>query len=345
MKRIPWVVLQVTAASVLSIHCGNNNPPAEVSQPQAQPNLGDRRLESIQAELDLLRVQLAALEPPAVVPPSTPGQLLEVTLPPPTFNMVYIPPGNFQMGSGPEEPGHSENETLHNVSLSQGIWMASTELTQGVHWTVTGQAGSDTDWDISCVNCPAVTFDWEDAIEFCNALSRRTGLTSAYTREGDSWTWNSEANGYRLPTEAEWEYAARAGQRTVYSGSNEADEVSHGTGCIDCYTREMVYNYEAQAKCLSSNQCALHEYEVATRKPNAWGLYDMSGRFAEWTWDYYGALTPEEAVDPHGPDEGTVHVLRGAGYTQLERSRVAARWSDIEGRSNYIGLRLVRNAE
>ena len=287
----------------------------------------DERLAKIQADLDDLKRKVDGVKPDG---PPTAGQKTTVVMPVPSFEMVYVPPGTFQMGSELTEKGRNEDETLHEVTLTKGFWMATTAVTQALHVAVTGEPNiwrSDPPEEkhrfystSPCANCAASMNIWTRAIEFCNALSVHTGLKPAYTMNGAEWEWDQSANGYRLPTEAEWEYAARAGERHVYAGSNDVSKV---------------------ATTRTSNIMP-----VGQMQPNAWGLYDMSGRFGEWVWDRYGPYPPGEVTDPTGATGGDLRVHRG--FNQAKGVRVAIR-SKAQANEKWMvsdfTVRLVRNAE
>jgi formylglycine-generating enzyme required for sulfatase activity len=127
---------------------------------------------------------------------------------------------------------------------------------------------------------------WFDAVDFCNLLSEKSGLQKVYTGKGEKITYNWQANGFRLPTEVEWEYACRAGMEGDRYG--DIDEIAW-------------YNKNSG----SSTQA------VGRKRPNAWGLYDMLGNVWEWCWDWYGKYPVESQSDWYGPGSGTHRVLRG----------------------------------
>jgi formylglycine-generating enzyme required for sulfatase activity len=143
-------------------------------------------------------------------------------------------------------------------------------------------------------NLPVEQVNWFKAVEFCNKLSQNEGLAPAYTVNGEDVSWNRSANGYRLPTEAEWEYAARGGNGSpgnfTYAGSNNVDEVAW-------------YNGNSGDK----------THPVGTKKANGLGLYDMSGNVWEWCWDWYGDYSGSAQTDPVGVSSGSYRVLRGGG--------------------------------
>ena len=141
---------------------------------------------------------------------------------------------------------------------------------------------------------PVQNINWFDAVEYMNKLSEREGLMPCYRRTGQEVEWDRSCTGYRLPTEAEWEYAARAGTVTAYSFGDDASEL----GEYAWYSR----NAEGQVR------------EVGTKRANPWGLYDMHGNVWEWVWDWHGPYGAQAATDPTGPEDGSLRVLRGGSF-------------------------------
>ncbi|MDP6803698.1 MAG: SUMF1/EgtB/PvdO family nonheme iron enzyme, partial [Gemmatimonadota bacterium] len=234
---------------------------------------------------------------------------------------VEIPAGSFTMGSASGESGRGGDEKQHRVTLTRGFSMSATEVTQAQWKSVMGSNPSH----FKGGALPVEKVSWFDAVKFCNALSERAGLRAAYQIHGESVKWDRDANGYRLPTEAEWEYACRAGTETRFSSGNGDSDL------------ERVGWYYGNSREKS--------HEVAAKPPNAWGLYDMHGNVWEWCWDWYGGY-PGSVTDPAGPDSGSYRVDRGGGwFNNAWYCRSANRgWIDPGYRDRYLGFRLSRSA-
>ena len=222
------------------------------------------------------------------------------------FAMKSIPAGSFSMGCTPGDPNCQSNESpVRTVTLS-AFQISETEVTQEQWQVVMGSNPSNFAYT-NCGNCPVERVSWYDAVVFCNRLSEANGLTpcyyadagftQVYGKNGSIWSqpnsgevyWNPAAKGYRLPTEAEWEYAARGGSTTnIYSGSNNADEVAW-------YSFSIIK-------------------PVKGKLPNGYGLYDMSGNVWEWAWDWYGDYPSTPETNPTGPTSGSRRLLRGGSW-------------------------------
>ena len=231
-------------------------------------------------------------------------------------NFARIEPGTFEMGSPEREASRAKDEALHEVTITRAFCMQTAEVTQaeyeftlGLNPSTSKECGSD---------CPVETVNWDDAVAFANARSQSEGLPVCY--EGSRFV-GLTCTGYRLPTEAEWEYAARAGTSTPTYGDTEAV----------AWTQE---NSSAQP------------HAVARKQPNAWGLYDMLGNVWEWTGDWYGGYDGRQ-VDPTGAPEGERRVLRGGAWFYLgEFARAAFRYPYAPiNRYGFIGFRLVRTLD
>ena len=234
----------------------------------------------------------------------------------PLVEMIDIPGGSFRMGSN---DGDSDEKPIHMVTISS-FMMSKYEVTQGQYQTVMGSNPSH----FLGSNRPVETVYWYDAVKFCNALSKREGLTPCYSGSGINTRCNWNANGYRLPTEAEWEYACRAGTTTEYHTGN-------GSSALDragWYPRN------------SDNQT----HEVGRKQANKFGLYDMHGNVWEWCWDWYGSYSSGTQTDPKGPSSGSYRVDRGGGWGyNAWCCRSAYRYGDDPGyRWFALGFRLVR---
>lgn len=235
--------------------------------------------------------------------------------------MVMVAGGTFSMGS---ENGDKDEKPIHSVTVST-FYIAPREVTQQQWREVMGNNPSYHSGD----NLPVENISWLDAVDFCNRLSEAEGLTPCYTNTGNGYSCNWSANGYRLPTESEWEYAARGGansQGYKYSGSNNADEVAWTSANSQNSTRP-----------------------VATLKANELGLYDMSGNVLEWCWDWHADSYPfsgNPIIDPRGASSGKHRVLRGGSWRhEAYFSRVTHRSTATlpEGRLPRVGFRLVRS--
>ena len=231
-----------------------------------------------------------------------------------TFN--NIPAGTFLMGSPETEPGREDDETQHMVTITKSFYMQTTEVTQGQWKALMGtEPWKGEDYVKKGADYPATYVSWDDAVAYCEKLSEKESVT------------------YRLPTEAEWEYACRAETKTTWSfGDDEAslgDYAWHDKNAWDIGEK--------------------YAHQVGLKKPNAFGLYDMHGNVYEWCHDYYEAdyykQSPEK--DPTGPTSGSSRVLRGGSWFDLSRlSRSAYRNGyDAGYRVNYIGFRLVRELD
>ena len=255
-------------------------------------------------------------------------------------NFVLISDGTFQMGSPEDEAWRSEDEAQHTVTVSD-FYMSIYELTQAEYQEIMGENPSTFSGD----DLPVENVSWLDAIRYCNARSQKEGLTPAYSIDGQTVTWNRSADGYRLPTEAEWEYACRAGTVTPFHTENSisAEEANY----YGHYPYEIEDNYFSQEN-LTTKPGEYRQTTVAVDSfsPNPWGLYNMHGNVGEWVWDYYGAYDTETPDNPTGAVTGTLRVYRGGGWNDFAKNmRSAYRATLAEDKGSFnIGIRLVRGA-
>jgi formylglycine-generating enzyme required for sulfatase activity len=215
----------------------------------------------------------------------------------------YIPPGSFTMGSPEDERGRLDDETQHQVTLTRGFWLKETEVTQAEWQAVMGNNPS-LYW--SCGDtCPVETVNWWAAAQFCNALSSLQGLSQCYTLSGCDTSPGSQCDaisevdsctGYRLPTEAEWEHAYRAGTTTAFYNGGISQ-----IGCAEDPNLTSIGWYCGNA----SNT----PHPVSGKTPNAWGLNDMSGNVWEWVWDQY----PDDSSGSSADDDIN-RILRGGSW-------------------------------
>jgi len=235
-----------------------------------------------------------ALAPALTQPPSPPVSVNSLGM-----RMVLVPAGRFGMGSPAGAPMRQEEEWPHQVTLTKPFRISATEVTQG-QWRalMPGRVGSPAGDDL-----PVVSLGWMEAVEFCRKLSER------------------EKSVYRLPTEAEWEYACRA--------NAQDPAATAGLDAVAWYADD-------------SDGMA---HAVGTKKPNAWGLLDMLGNVAEWTADVYAAYPHEaEQTDPAGPASGTSRVVRGGSFRSFPPAlRCAARTGTPESyQLAHLGFRVVQ---
>lgn len=230
-----------------------------------------------------------------------------------SYKMVYIKPGTFTMGSPSNESGHQNNERQHQVTLTKGFYMGATEVTQGQWRQIMGSNPSH--FKQCGGNCPVEQVSWDDVQEFIRRLNERGGTEK-----------------YRLPTEAEWEYAARSGTRTPLSFGS----------CLS--TGQANYDGNYPLKGCSKGQYRKRTVPVATFGTNAWGLYDMHGNVWEWVQDWYGDYPKGSVSDPAGPRRGSDRVIRGGGWSNSARGcRSANRDRYNPGHRDYfVGFRLAR---
>lgn len=229
---------------------------------------------------------------------SIPGKNL--TIPDLALDLIWVAPGTFQMGSG---DGHSDERPVRRVTHSRGFWLGKTEVTQAQWQAVMGGNPSGFKGD----DLPVENVSYEDALAFCRKLTERE---RAAGRLPDGYV-------YTLPTEAQWEYACRAGTTGNYAG-------------------------ELDAMAWYGENSSGRTHPVGRKQANAWGLYDMHGNVWEWCLDRRGPYTISSATDPQGADAGSFRVNRGGGWSSIaDHCRSANRDWDSPGLGDpVLGFRL-----
>jgi formylglycine-generating enzyme required for sulfatase activity len=244
------------------------------------------------------------------------------------MNFVLLPAGSFVMGSPETESkasrrtflfdklapvGKKKDLSQHEVTISKQFFLQTTEVTQKQWKKVMGKNPST--YTRFGDDCPVESVSWEDAQEFIKRLNEMEGTDK-----------------YRLPTEAEWEYACRAGTTTKYNWGDEdpvcKPEAKNGA------------RYDDNAKCDDKGPAP-----VMTYAPNRWGLYDMHGNVWEWCQDWYGDAPSGQVTDPQGPSSGKFRVVRGGshGGDSWEIRSADRSWKPPDKSSRFLGFRLVRN--
>lgn len=308
------------------------------------------RSQSVWLSLLVLATSVAAgraadPEPPATLTSTTTGMVL-----------ALVPAGEFQMGSPPAEPGRRPDEAPHRVRITRPFYLGTREVTQGDYLAITGRnpssfaaeaeggtrvEGRDTS------RLPVENVSWFDAVEFCNLLGAKDGLPAYYRlddvkRRADGGVERADVfitggAGYRLPTEAEWEYACRAGTVTAFHyGARTTGKDANCKPSADAGAYGLAPGWREVGRTAV----------VGSYPANAWGLHEMHGNVAEWCWDRY-AERPEGGSDPAGPPRGDHRVLRGGSWLFNERScRAANRFMHVPGERSYdTGFRVARTPQ
>jgi formylglycine-generating enzyme required for sulfatase activity len=269
---------------------------------------------------------------------------------PPLIEMVHIPSGSFSMGS-PESVASSLSieRPVHHVTI-RGFLLGKYEVTQGQYFEVVGTRPSNFRTNLNddspdgWMKLPVEMVSWYEAVAFCNRLSIKEKLSPVYRIGGsvnpNDWgdppqaetpAWNaiemiSGANGYRLPTEAEWEYAAKGGSGSPgnfrYAGHNAIDNVA--------------WHYE-------NSDFKIHE--IGRKAPNGLGLHDMSGNVMEWCWDWHDDYTSRSQDNPTGPHRGMYRAIRGGAWSvSTHYARVEYRHNNLPSyRGVNLGFRVARS--
>lgn len=228
------------------------------------------------------------------------------------MEFCWCPPGKFKMGSPVDEVGHRKDEYQGFVTLTEGFWLGKTEVTQAqwkalmatTPWKGERHVKVGSDY-------PAVYVNWEDAMSFCKKLTEQERRAGRLQRD-----WE-----YTLPTEAQWEYACRAGTKTRYSFGNATDELDR-----HAWYRKNTFIIDEE-----------YAHEVGKKLPNAWGLHDMHGNLWEWCSDWYIKKLPG-GNNPEVTSEGPNRVVRGGSWNLGARSCRSANRIRVESGNRYFDL-------
>lgn len=243
--------------------------------------------------------------------------------------LVPIMPGAFVMGSPPSEANRNPDETQHKVNITRAFLVSETEVTQSQYFSVRAKNPSG----FVAGNNPVDSVSWFDAAQFCNALSAKENLETCYDINGTtvSWIKRFTCRGYRLLTEAEWEYVARAGQSYIYPGGSDPTPLAW---------------FQTTASATS--------HPVKEKQPNAWGIYDMAGNVYEYVWDWYqpdlGSLEQFDPVSDTSSTNPPSKIVRSAGWDgRIDQMRVAwrsGRQPDYSGPTDKnLGIRIGRSCD
>jgi sulfatase modifying factor 1 len=244
------------------------------------------------------------------------------------FDFIEVPSGKSDLGALNTDTQARFDETLHKAVFSESFLLSQTEITHA-QWNVVMKEGEVERGEEEIMAYPKTEISWFDTIRFCNALSKKMGKPEVYIIDGDTVTWKTGRRGYRLPTEAEWEYTARGKSSFLYAGADLSEGVSWS-----------IVNSKGRVQ------------QVASKKPNTLSLYDMSGNVAEWVWDWYPcpikgndcleAYPADVSSSYRGVDAGTHRVIRG-GSSADGRTKLRLSSRDImtpAETSLYVGFRI-----
>ena len=256
-------------------------------------------------------------------------------------DLIFIKGGKFNMGSPSDEVQRENDETLHEVSVND-FYVSAYEVTQEEYENIMGNNPSN----FKGSKLPVENLTWYEAIEYCNKLSEKNNLTPVYEIDGEKVTWNRNANGYRLLTEAEWEYVARAGTTTPFN--TETSISAEESNFYGHYPYGIEENYFSQGKLETKpGEYRQTTVNVDEFSPNKWGLYNIHGNVREWVYDYYGEYDLGDNDNPTGPNSGTLKVTRGGGWNDYAKHMRSAFRSTLapDKKMSNTGLRIARNSE
>jgi formylglycine-generating enzyme required for sulfatase activity/serine/threonine protein kinase len=309
-----WFTLEIIAEGDRIVVMIDGKITAKLDDGKSRFLRGHIALEQVNAEA---RVEFSSIEirelngthGPTTPDPAAPKEISNTI----GMKLVLIPAGEFLMGSpDSDEEAYSQEKPQHNVRITRPFYLGVHEVTQGQYRVITGEVPSGFEGPN---DLPMVNVSWTDAISFCNKLSEREGWKPFYQLGAEV---KSGTEGYRLPTEAEWEYACRAGSTAKYSSGDDWDHGNAGRRIRP----------------------------VGQTQPNAWGLYDMHGNVREWCWDWYDPryYAQSQAANPLGPPHASDRVNRGGSWDVHPRYCRSAYRDGLPPayRSIYVGLRVAR---
>ena len=233
----------------------------------------------------------------------------------PAIEFADILAGSFMMGSG---QGFGYEQPVHKVNISNGFRLSKYEITQKIWQLVM----NDNPSPVTAPDLPVMNITWIEAVEFCNELSKLFAFDTVYIFNSAKIDFDKTADGFRLPTEAEWEYVCRAGTDGDFPGTGKIDDMGW-------YNGNSAYN----------------PHPVGTKQANDWGLYDMNGNVWEWCWDWYSdnyySVSPD--TDPYGPSSSERHVLRGGSCSDGESFARSSNRTFLAKDFSHCGLRVAKN--
>ena len=265
------------------------------------------------------------------------------------YSLILIQPGSFTMGASRREQGRRSNETLRKIKLQRPFYMGVKEVTnkEFKEFLSTHNSGSIKQYSLDRDDLPVVTVTWDEAARFCNWLSAKDSLPPSYIeKDGELVAADPLQTGYRLPTEAEWEYSARYNNHgfVKYPWGDKFPPPPDSGNFADVSAKDLLVNYMTEY-----DDGYIVTAPPGSFKPNALGLFDMGGNVAEWTHDYYTIYpysADETYVDPSGPAQGKHRVIKGSSWRDSGISELRLSYRDYsQDQRQDLGFRICRYLE